>query len=102
WSRIASPQTIFDPYIFVYDLNGKKPLLDIAISVKKPGQKIVLLSNDILASVKKAYKGVDIFVKSAGIEEFISLLKYSDKVITDSFHGVAMSIIFEKSFYSFI
>ena len=35
-----------------------------------------------------------------GPAEFISLIKYADAVITDSFHGTAFSIIYEKQMYS--
>lgn len=101
WSSIASDRLIKEKYLFVYDLNGKKPLIDIAIKLNTE-HKIVVLSNDPIASLRKGYRGVDIFIKSAGIEDFISLIKYSDAVITDSFHGTVMPIIFEKPFYSFI
>ena len=76
WSKIASKRIIKDDYIFVYDLNGKKTLIDIAKSINK-NKKIVLLSNDPIAKIKKEYKGVDIFIQSVGIEDFISLIKYS-------------------------
>ena len=39
-------------------------------------------------------------IKSVGPKEFLSLIKYSDYVITDSFHGTAFAIIFNKQFYS--
>lgn len=101
WSSIASDRIIKEKYLFVYDLNGKKPLIDIAKKLRAD-HKIVVLSNDPIASLKKEYRGVDVFIKSAGISDFISLIKYADAVITDSFHGTVMPIIFEKPFYSYI
>jgi len=101
WSTIASKRFIKEKYLFVYDLNGKKSLIDIAKRIKNT-EKIVLLSNDPIAKVREEYKGVDVFIQSAGIEEFVGLIKYSEAIVTDSFHGTAMSIIFRKPFYSFI
>lgn len=37
--------------------------------------------------------------QAASPNDFISLFKYSDFVVTDSFHGTAFSIIFNKNFY---
>jgi len=101
WSSIASERLVKEKYLFVYDLNGKKPLIDIAKKLSAD-HKIVVLSNDPIASLRKGYRGVDVFIKSASIEDFISLIKYADAVITDSFHGTVLSIIFEKPFYSYI
>lgn len=101
WSSISSQRLIKEKYIFIYDLNGKKPLVDKAKELAN-GRKIAIISNDPIASLRSSYSGCDIFIKSAGIEDFISLVKYSDFVITDSFHGTAMSILFNKDFYTFI
>ena len=40
-------------------------------------------------------------VATYGPSEFLSAFKYADTVITNSFHGTAFSIIFEKNFYIF-
>ena len=32
--------------------------------------------------------------------DFLSLIKYADYVVTDSFHGTAFSIIYHKKFFS--
>ena len=37
----------------------------------------------------------------AGVEEFISLVKYSDCIVTNSFHGMILSIIYSKPFVVF-
>lgn len=38
----------------------------------------------------------------AGIEEFLSLVKYADCVITNSFHCMIFALHFEKDFYVFV
>lgn len=37
----------------------------------------------------------------AGVEEFLELIKNSSVIITNSFHGTAFSLIYNKPFYSF-
>ncbi|MFQ6805188.1 MAG: polysaccharide pyruvyl transferase family protein [Lachnospiraceae bacterium] len=34
--------------------------------------------------------------------EFLSLIKYADYVVTNSFHGTVFSIIYEKNFVSVV
>jgi len=40
------------------------------------------------------------YIKSASVEEFLSLIRDAELVVSNSFHGVALSIIFEKQFYA--
>lgn len=37
----------------------------------------------------------------AGVEEFLSLIKYAECVITNSFHGMIFSVQYRKEFYAF-
>ncbi|HZW76823.1 MAG TPA: polysaccharide pyruvyl transferase family protein [Flavobacteriaceae bacterium] len=101
WESYSAERMISDDYIFVYDLNGKKPLIDIA-KLNKKHEKIVLLSNDPIARLRREYKDVDVFIESAGVEEFLSLIRFSKGVVTDSFHGVAFSFILEIPLLTFI
>jgi hypothetical protein len=103
WEKISSPRLVKENYIFIYDLNGKENLIEIAKRIKGDKKiKIVVLSNDPIASIRKAYKDTDKFFNFEGIEDFVSLIKYADYVLTDSFHGTAFSVIFRKPFYSYI
>lgn len=38
---------------------------------------------------------------SAGVEEFLSLVRYADCVVTNSYHCMIFSILFEREFYVF-
>lgn len=40
------------------------------------------------------------YIYSASVEDFLSLIKNAEYVVSNSFHGVAMSIIFEKQFFA--
>ena len=39
-------------------------------------------------------------ISNAGIQDFLSLLKGADFVVTNSFHGTIFSILFQKDFYT--
>ena len=53
--------------------------------------------NKLLHSILKEIKGV-IPCFNAGPAEFLKILAHSSAVLTDSFHGMVFSIVFEKSF----
>lgn len=40
------------------------------------------------------------YIYSASVEDFLSLIREAEYVVSNSFHGVAMSIIFEKQFFA--
>ena len=40
-------------------------------------------------------------INQACAQFFLSYLKYAEYVLTNSFHGTAFSVIFEKNFYNF-
>lgn len=88
-----------ESYIFVYDLNGRNNLISIA---NKIGQKKNL---PIICLTTKKYNvsryRVDEIIMDAGPLEFISLIRDADTVVTDSFHGTAFSILFNKKFVTY-
>lgn len=85
YKKIASPLLSDKPYIFVYWL-GTEVEKQKAIQATCPsGVKIIDLSLRSTASL-------------VSIENWLSYILYSEKVITDSFHGVVFSILFKKQF----
>ena len=95
WSELAADRIEKEPYVFIYMLRPDTRLIDM-------GKKYAAQHN-----CKVIYTGLmaDNFsgvqtVCSAGVEEFLSYIKHAEAVITNSFHGMAFSIIFEKQFVS--
>lgn len=85
-------------YIFVYDLNGGTNLINKAKELSKiTGLPIVCLTYNILQRYRLKY----IFY-NWGPEEFLYYLSNADYVVTDSFHGTAFSIVFRRSFFTYI
>jgi hypothetical protein len=84
-----------DKYILVYAFGGSINIKDLAINIShKTGYKIFWIGNSYKCSTKIKY------IKSAGPEEFISLFNNAEYIITNSFHGTAFSINFNKQFFT--
>lgn len=82
---------IDEKFIFVYDFDYNPLIKEIAINLKKEkGYKIYTVNKNIKYADQNFYL--------EGPEQFLSLVYYSQFNITNSFHSVAFSLIFEKQF----
>ena len=90
---------IDDKYILLYlPVNNNADLKKHAKEyAKKYNYKIIEISTKLIR--KQSEK--EVIIPDAGIEEFLSLLKYSECVFTNSFHAVCFSVLFKKDFYAF-
>lgn len=100
WDRIAVLPEQPEQFIFCYFLNHanicsmRKKIKEFANEKKI---KVVVL----LAKYKPLEKEW-ITLDNVGPCEFLGLISKSDTIFTDSFHGLALSIIYEKNFYIYI
>lgn len=95
WNGFAFEERLVkEPYIFCYFLGGteihKKSIERIE---KETGKKVVLSPFNF--EINKLKTGEKFY---ADIKEFLTLVRDADFVLTDSFHGVAFSVNFRKSF----
>lgn len=82
---------IEEKFIFVYDFDSNPLIKQIALSLKeKHGWLIYTVNNNIDYADKNLW--------FEGPETFLSLISQSQFNLTNSFHSVAFSIIFEKQF----
>ena len=73
-------------------------LYDIAaLASKRYGLKTVLVTRNL-----RPRRRVDEVVRNAGPRQFVSLIANASYVVTNSFHGTAFSVIFGKSFNTWI
>ena len=92
--RMAEGQkTPSGPYILIYQIDAD-PDSDISVRSleKRFGCRAYTMTVPRIGSVR-GRKG------TAGPEEFLALLKNADFLVTNSFHGVAFSLLFHKKFY---
>ena len=81
------------PYILIYQIDSN-PASDISVKTleKKFRCNVYTMTVPRLGSIH-GRKGV------AGPVEFLSLLKGAEFLVTNSFHGIALSLLLEKQFY---
>lgn len=93
----ASEKMEKEKYLLLYSRRYSPEMEDFAEkTAKKNGWKIVEIS---LRAVNSE-KGHRMFYE-AGVEEFLSLIKYAEYIVTNSFHGMIFSVQFRKTFVVF-
>ena len=106
WEKITGKRIVKEKYILCYMLGDSiKQREVIKKFAKKMGLKLVTIPY-IVNGNKFKFKLEDFkFGNEQMIDisfnDFLSLIKYADYVITDSFHAVCFSYIYKKEFYVF-
>lgn len=104
WDSLATNRKIKEKYIISYILgNSKKQRKKVKRFAKEKGLKLVTIpyiKNGSQFKFKLVdYKFGDEQMIDISFGDFLSLIKYSEYVVTDSFHAVSFSYIFEKEFF---
>lgn len=100
WNRIASQSNFKSKkkYILVYGFKRQKNLYKYA---RKLGDKLNVSVYAINNNVEDYFLDIDKYFWNASPETFIKLIKNSEAVVTNSFHGLSFSIIYNKPFHLF-
>ena len=94
WGQLIKP--IEKRYIFVYQAEKQPELIELAKNIaKKRKCPIYIVSTVWRGTVGRNVKNVS----DCSPEMFLSYLKNAEVVITNSFHGTAFSILFNKEFW---
>lgn len=94
---LASDRLVEEKYLLIYSRRYNSKMEDYAERMaKQNGWKIV----EISLRATNAEKGHIMFYQ-AGVEEFLSLVKHAEFVVTNSFHGIILSAQFRRQFVIF-
>lgn len=98
--RIPKRKIVDDGYILCYFLGKTDKFVGFAkrFAKSKNLRLVSILSNECNSDDFSVFDEVLI---GKGPEEFINLIRNASYVLTDSFHGLAFSVINEKQFYIF-
>lgn len=97
WSELCAPSPMDRPYILSYFITDPTPFFPVLEQIQaKLGLPVVCL-----CGARKKVPGTIRLVYDAGPQEFLSLFKHADFVLTNSFHGTVFSVQFRRPFYSF-
>lgn len=88
WDTIIQSQWKREKYILVYQ--ARYPKTNLSILMEKAKE----------LAMKENCKVINLSNKLYSPEDFVSLIKYAQCVITSSFHATIFSIIFERPLYS--
>lgn len=90
------------PYILCYFLGESQQNREFALKLKqKTGYRIVSVLYGEERYYKEDPKYYDLGLSAMGPLDFVNLISKAQYVCTDSFHGCAFSLVFEKQFYAF-
>ena len=93
WASLMIEPSVKEPYILLFTLNYNKLLLDFCIRLSKESKK-KLIYLCLFQSSKQPSPNY-IAANSAGPNEFIGYIARAEMVVTDSFHGTALSLLLE-------
>lgn len=94
WDQLAKKSSIKmnnEKYLIVYDFDANEQIKELCLEVSKK------LNLKIYSFFKNDY--ADKIITNYGPIEFLALIKNSSFVVSNSFHGTAFSIIYEKPFF---
>lgn len=96
WEAVADKKQEKRKYILFYNLLNKPESVRFAERLsKETGLPIKELNKKM--SFKHLGKR---YISGASVEEFLRMIKDAEYVVSNSFHGVAFSMIFQKQFYA--
>ncbi len=102
WDKISSERLIDEEYVFCYFLGESKENRKLAKQyARKNKLKLVYIphAGGWLKCEDQNFGDIKLF--DATPNDFISLIKHAKCVLTDSFHAVVFSSIYEKDFFVF-
>ena len=99
YSEICGERLIEESYLLLYLPADDNSKLRIAAKdyAKANGLKIMEISTKLQEFSTSEMNCIG----DAGIEEFLSAVRYADVVFTNSFHAICFAIIFHVQFYAF-
>ena len=101
WDKVCATRQIPEEYVFCYFLGDNKKERKLALQfAKAKGWKLIALPHTSGIKLMDKKFG-DERLYDVSPEQFLSLIKYSRYVFTDSFHAVVFSNIYQKQYFVF-
>lgn len=98
WESVAINPIEKEKFIFIYDLNGGEKLVEIASKIATNGKyKIICATSNIKKIYKKCQMRYDI-----GPCELLGYINNAEYIVTDSFHGTSLALVFGKKLITYI
>lgn len=93
WDKITSEVDIKRPYIFLFNVLKPKRMIEYAVKLGQTKNMPVYYLNDKHLPIN----GIK-YLNPVSADEFVSIIKNAEYVVTNSFHGSAFSVLYHKKF----
>lgn len=102
WKKAFKIEEKYEPYVLVYNMSMRLDIFKIAYSIAQlKGLKVYNIRNWYRVNENvQDKKYINEFIVGAGPVDFLELFYNATYIVTDSFHGTAFSINFNKPFIS--
>lgn len=98
WSDIAIEPRIKGPYILCYQVQSNNRMEEVAYYLKKKtGLPVISICNSPIRWMKSDY-----YYHDVSVEEFLGFYMNASYIVSASFHGVAMGLVFDKPVYAMV
>lgn len=95
YNKLNLRRPVKDRYVLIYELQNHSKVLSMAQKyAERIGAKVIALVGSTDFTLNKMYDQV------AGPDGFLAYIKFAECIFTTSFHGTALSLVFNKPFYS--
>ena len=98
YEEICAPRQIEGKYVLMFSWSCGE---EVMAAAKRAAEELNLPLYHLVAPPRAMGKGIRRKL-DVGPKEFLSMIKYAEFVVTDSFHGTAFSTTFEKPFVSIV
>ena len=98
WMNIAKQPRLSGPYILCYQVQRNTRMEEVAYKLKKQtGYPVVSICNSAIRWMKSDFSFHDV-----SIEEFLGFYNQAAYIVSASFHGIAMGLVFDKPVYAMV
>lgn len=94
WSAVAAAEPSSQKYVLIYAMTDTPSL----VSAARTAAKKLSCKKIISIGLKESYRGISA-LNSASPEQWLGCIMNAEAVITNSFHGTAFSIVFQRNFF---
>ena len=94
WNTLCIPVSFTKPYILLYDADNNPSIKGFTLQIAKE-------NNLEIFSISPRINYADKNLSNKGPDVFLSLIKNATFIVSNSFHAVAFSIIYQKQFVVF-
>ena len=95
WQKLETkPRAARGKYVLLYIFGEQRELIEFAIDIAKSEKA------DIVYVCDGIFKNIDAtYARGIGPEEWLYLVNHAEAVVTNSYHGLVFSLIFNKSLF---